>query len=142
MNMFSLHPQLAKDSFIVGELPLSTVLLCNDANYPWVILVPRREGIREAYQLNETDQLQLLKENNAVAELMNKHFAADKMNVAALGNQVPQLHIHHIARYQSDAAWPGPIWGAVANKPYMEEQKEQRLQELRQIFDSLGLEVP
>ena len=139
--MFALHPQLAKDSFKVGDLPLSTVLLCNDASYPWVILVPRRAEIREAFQLSEADQLQLMKESNAVLELMNQHFNADKMNVAALGNQVPQLHIHHIARYQNDDAWPGPIWGAVPNKPYDEEQKEALLKVLREIFSELNLET-
>lgn len=139
--MFALHPQLAKDCFKVGDLPLSTVLLCNDANYPWVILVPRRADIREAFQLSETDQLQLMTESNGVLELMNQHFDADKMNVAALGNQVPQLHVHHIVRYQNDDAWPGPIWGAVPNKPYEDEQKEALLVVLRGLFSVLDLAV-
>ncbi len=136
--MFSLHPQLAKDCAVIGEFPLCTVLLCKDANYPWVILVPRRDNIREAFELNEQDQLQLLKESNWVAARMNAHFDADKMNVAALGNQVPQLHVHHIARFSSDAAWPGPIWGAAERKDYG-DQEQPTVQLMRTLFDSAGL---
>ncbi len=135
--MFILHPQLEKDSTLVGDLPLCRVLLANDANYPWLILVPRRNDIREAFQLSAEDQLQLMKESNQVSYLMNRHFGADKMNVAALGNQVPQLHIHHIARYQDDPAWPGPIWGAVVGKTYTEEEKNSRVEVLKKL---LGLE--
>ena len=139
--MFTLHPQLAKDTFKIGDLPLSTVLLCNDANYPWVILVPRQNGICEAFELKDTEQKQLMVESNGIAKLMSQHFDADKMNVAALGNQVPQLHVHHIVRYQNDDAWPGPIWGAVPNKPYSEERKEALLEALRQLSSVLDLHV-
>ena len=138
--MFSLHPQLAKDCSVVGEFPLCTVLLSNDANYPWVILVPRRDNIREAFELADSDQQQLLQESNWVASAMNSYFKADKMNVAALGNQVPQLHIHHIARFTNDVAWPGPVWGAAANQPYEEAAKQQRLSQLRELFNAA--EVP
>jgi diadenosine tetraphosphate (Ap4A) HIT family hydrolase len=136
-NMFSLHPQLEKDCTLVGNLSLCSVLLVNDANYPWLILVPRREGIREAFELTDDDQLQLMRESNQLAALMAAHFEADKMNVAALGNQVPQLHVHHIARYLHDAAWPGPVWGVKPATDYDASDKAQRLAELRQALPQL-----
>jgi diadenosine tetraphosphate (Ap4A) HIT family hydrolase len=138
--MFSLHPQLAKDCEVIGDLPLCKVLLCNDANYPWVILVPRREDIREQFQLADEDQQLLLIESNFVAQSMNEAFKADKMNVAALGNQVPQLHIHHIVRYADDQAWPGPVWGAVPKRDYAEEALSARVEKLRGLLASAGLQ--
>jgi len=113
-----LHPQLAKDCMVLGQLDLCTVLLMPDANYPWVILVPQRENISEIHALSDVDQQQLMRESSKVSRLMAEMFHADKMNVAALGNMVPQLHIHHIARYKTDAAWPSPVWGAVPAKAY------------------------
>lgn len=118
--MFELHSQLAKDTVYVGSLPLCDVLLINDSQYPWLILVPRRENITEIYQLSEQDQQQLSKESNFVAAKMHVHYQADKMNIAALGNMVPQLHIHHIARYKTDIAWPKPVWGVAAAQAYNE----------------------
>nr|WP_237332965.1 HIT domain-containing protein [Zobellella iuensis] len=106
-----MHPQLAADCQVLGELPLSLVLLANDSRYPWLILVPRRAEIRDIHRLSEDDQLQLLRESCALARLMETELAADKMNIAALGNMVPQLHLHHVARFTTDAAWPAPIWG-------------------------------
>ncbi len=111
--MFVLHPQLAKDCVTLGAFPLSSLLMARDKNYPWFILVPQRADVTEAYQLAESDQLQLCYESNHLAQKLASHFKADKMNIAALGNQVPQLHIHHIVRYQSDPAWPSPVWGQV-----------------------------
>ena len=93
-----------------------------DANYPWCILVPDREGITEIYQLSEADQQQLLRESSQLSRAMEAAFNPDKLNVAALGNVVPQLHIHHIARYRTDAAWPAPVWGRVAVKSYSEDE--------------------
>lgn len=132
--MFELHPQLAKDCLLIEELTLCSVLLLNDSNYPWLILVPRRDNIREIFELSEADQVQLMRESSAVAAMMARHFAADKMNVAALGNQVPQLHIHHIARYTSDVSWPGPVWGVVPPQPYSEQQLPQQIDKLRQLL--------
>ena len=129
--MFELHPQLQKDTALVGNFPLSLVLLSRDANYPWCVLVPRREDIREIYHLNEEDRLQLMRESCHLAEVMAGLFSPDKMNTAALGNQVPQLHLHHVARYCDDPAWPGPIWGAVASKLYQPEELEDRVSRLR-----------
>ncbi len=118
--MFELHPQLQKDCRQLGDFPLCRVLLMNDANYPWLILVPRRADITEIYQLSWEDQQQLLRESNTLCQAMVQLFTPQKMNVAALGNMVPQLHLHHIARFLSDAAWPRPVWGAEAAKPYDE----------------------
>lgn len=116
--MFTLHPQLAADCEILTDWPLSRVLLMRDANYPWLILVPRREGIREIFELAEDDQQTLARESARLGRLLAEAFAADKINVAALGNMVPQLHIHHIARFQTDPAWPKPVWGQVPARAY------------------------
>ncbi len=118
--MFQLHPTLAKDTFLVGDFPLSTVRLMNDCRFPWLILVPRVSNIKEIYELSAADQVQFLRESSWVSSQMAKIFGADKMNVAALGNQVPQLHFHHIARYQNDVCWPNPVWGTPA-MPYTKE---------------------
>jgi len=119
--MFQLDHRLQADTQLLGAFPLSLLLLSKDANYPWCILVPQREDVREIYQLNETDRRQLLDESCLVAETLNKLFAADKINVAAIGNMVPQLHLHHVVRFKTDAAWPGPVWGAVASEPYAQQ---------------------
>lgn len=116
--MFELHPRLAADTIPVGDLPLCRVLLMNDMHYPWLILVPRKDKVREIFELNGRDQQQLNKESVWLARCLNQGFQADKINIAALGNMVPQLHIHHIARYQNDAAWPAPVWGKHPASPY------------------------
>lgn len=135
--MFELHPQLDKDCLLIDELTLCSVLLLNDSNYPWLVLVPRRDNIREMFELSVADQAQLTRESSAVAAMMAQHFTADKMNVAALGNIVPQLHIHHIARYTNDIAWPGPVWGVAPPKPYSELQLRQLIDKLRQLLADL-----
>jgi diadenosine tetraphosphate (Ap4A) HIT family hydrolase len=134
--MFKLHPQLEKDCEIIGDYPLCRLLLLNDRQYPWVILVPRREGIAESYQLNAQDQLQLQNESTSVLAAMSQHFNADKMNVAALGNVVPQLHIHHIARFKIDPAWPKPVWGVLPSVAYAADEIEKSLVDLRLLFSS------
>lgn len=118
--MFQLHPTLAKDTFLVGDFPLSTVRLMNDCQFPWLILVPRVSGVKEIYELSAADQVQFLRESSWTSSQMAKIFGADKMNVAALGNQVSQLHFHHIVRYQNDVRWPNPVWGA-QSVPYTAE---------------------
>ncbi|MBK8675309.1 MAG: HIT family protein [Pseudomonadales bacterium] len=125
--MFALHDQLQKDCTVIGDLPLSTLLLLNDANYPWFVLVPRREQMREWYELAEQDQRQLLQETNELAKYLQKKTGAKKMNIGALGNMVPQLHVHVIARFDTDAAWPAPVWGKVPAKPYAAEMLAERL---------------
>ena len=121
--MYSLHPTLANDCFHLGNFPLSQLLLMNDCQYPWFILVPQRENIGEIYELSSEDQQQLNKESCSLAKLLASEYRADKMNIAALGNVVPQLHIHHIVRYKTDPAWPAPIWGRLPTTPYP-NQKE------------------
>ncbi len=110
---WSLHPQLEKDTINIGDLPLSRVLVINDANYPWLLLAPRRAGVIEIVDLDEVAQAQLMTEINRVARALQDVTKPDKLNIAALGNVVPQLHVHIIARRRSDAAWPRPVWGAV-----------------------------
>lgn len=116
--MFELHPQLAADTHPVGDLALCRVLLMDDAGWPWLILVPRRPGVREVHELDPDDQARLIGESSLAARAMATLFAADKMNLAALGNVVPQLHVHVIARHHGDPAWPRPVWGARPRQPY------------------------
>lgn len=115
---WSLHPQLAADTVPVGDLPLSHVLLANDANYPWLILVPRQPGVVELIDLDENEQVQLLGEVAAAARTLKSITECEKLNIAALGNQVAQLHVHVIARRHSDAAWPKPVWGVAPPAAY------------------------
>jgi diadenosine tetraphosphate (Ap4A) HIT family hydrolase len=110
-SAWSLHPQLKKDTIDIGDLPLSRVLVIKDANYPWLLLVPRREGAVEIIDLDEVAQAQLMTEMTRVSRALKEITKCDKLNVAALGNMVPQLHVHVIARRTSDVAWPRPVWG-------------------------------
>lgn len=130
-TMFKLHRQLAQDCFELGNFPLCRLLLMNDSNYPWFILVPQRNDIHEIFQLAEADQHQLLRESSHLARVLDELFAADKINVAALGNVVPQLHIHHIVRYRGDPAWPAPVWGRVTTEPYTDAGVALVLERLR-----------
>ncbi len=134
MTDFTLHPRLAADTVLVASLPLCDVLLMDDSTYPWVVLVPRRADIREMHQLGTEDQQVLMQEITHVSAQMEKLFSADKMNVAALGNMVPQLHVHIIARYETDPAWPGPIWGIVKAKPYEPDALTKRIAALKAIL--------
>lgn len=109
--MFKLDGQLASDCIVVGDFKLCTLLLMKDAQYPWFILVPRREDMTEIFQLSSADRTQLMDESCLLAEKLKDAFAADKMNIAALGNVVSQLHLHHVVRHRNDAAWPAPVWG-------------------------------
>jgi diadenosine tetraphosphate (Ap4A) HIT family hydrolase len=118
MADFELHPTLARDCHVLGDWPLCRLLLMDDANYPWFILVPRRDGVREIYELADADRAQLWEESHQLSRAAMKAFSGHKLNVAALGNVVPQLHVHHIVRRQSDAAWPAPVWGRVPIRPY------------------------
>jgi diadenosine tetraphosphate (Ap4A) HIT family hydrolase len=115
---WSLHPQLARDTAPVGDLALARVLAMNDANYPWVILVPRRGGVAEIIDLDEVDRTGLMAEIARVSAALKQVTDCDKLNVAAIGNIVPQLHVHVVARRTDDAAWPKPVWGAVPAKTY------------------------
>ena len=134
--MIKLHPQLEKDCIVLGEFSLCSLLLLNDANYPWFILLPNREGISEIHQLSVADQQQLLKESMFFSHCLEQIFQPDKLNIAALGNVVPQLHIHHIARFTTDACWPAPVWGAVASIPYQKKQIEIIRKQLLKWFEN------
>ena len=116
--MAEIHPQLQKDCLLIGRFSLCQLLLMQDANYPWFILVPEREGVREIFELNEADQVQLLRESSRLAAVLAEQFHADKLNIASLGNIVPQLHVHHVVRYRDDPAWPAPVWGRLPVCPY------------------------
>ena len=120
--VFALDPRLQQDTLPIGDFPLCRLLLSNDSNYPWFILVPRRDDISEIFQLDVADQQQLWQETTALAEMLKDSFDADKLNVAALGNVVSQLHMHVIVRKREDAAWPAPVWGKHPAKPYNSEQ--------------------
>lgn len=116
--MFHLHERLAADTVEVTRWPLCRVLLMNDRSYPWLILVPQCAGVREIHQLAAADRARLTEEVAAAARALEAEWGADKMNVAALGNLVPQLHVHVIARFRSDAAWPRPVWGVAPPEAY------------------------
>lgn len=103
----------------------------NDNQYPWLILVPRRANITEIYQLAETDQQQLLRESYLIAKQLTTIYQPDKLNIAAIGNLVPQLHLHHVARYQHDIAWPAPIWGKFPAQAYAEQDARRHIDRLR-----------
>ncbi|QQD17583.1 HIT domain-containing protein [Spongiibacter nanhainus] len=116
--MFELHSALERDCQRVGQLPLCDVLLMDERHYPWLILVPRVAGAKELIDLSASDERQFWQESRWASEVLQAIHQPDKLNVAALGNMVPQLHIHHIARFTTDAAWPKPVWGAVPAKAY------------------------
>jgi diadenosine tetraphosphate (Ap4A) HIT family hydrolase len=131
--MFQLHPQLAKDCRDLGHLGLCRLLLMDDSNYPWFILVPEREGVSEIHALHDPDRSKLWEESALLSRALVKGFAPDKLNIAALGNMVPQLHVHHIVRYKHDPAWPAPVWGKLPAKPYYAAEAEK----LRALMRSL-----
>ena len=138
--MFSFDSRLLKDCEVLGKFELCHVLLMRDANYPWCVLVPDREGVTEVFELAEKDQKQLNMESNALLSFLKKEFNADKMNVAALGNVVSQLHIHHIVRYKNDIAWPKPVWGMFAAKSYGDDELNTLISKLCHGFTNLNLD--
>ncbi|MFA7822183.1 HIT family protein [Aeromonas dhakensis] len=132
--MFALDSRLQQDCLLIGDFPLCHLLLMNDASYPWFILVPRREEVCEVFQLDAADQRQLWHETTLLAETLKDTFAADKMNVATLGNVVSQLHMHVIVRRREDAAWPAPVWGRHPAQSYSEQQVGQVIDKLRLVL--------
>lgn len=134
-NPFQLHPRLQQDCIVLGRFKLCQLLLMNDAHYPWLILVPERVGLSEIYQLNKNEREQLGEESAYLAESLARHYHADKMNIAAIGNLVPQLHIHHVVRYQTDPAWPAPIWGKFAALPYSPSALEKTVADIKQLLN-------
>ncbi|MCK9607137.1 MAG: HIT domain-containing protein [Methylomonas sp.] len=132
MNLFQLHPRLEQDCLDVGHFALCKILLMNDCQYPWLILVPRRHDVTEIYQLAAGDRQQLLDESCWLAEALVAIYRPDKLNIAAIGNLVPQLHLHHVVRYRADIAWPGPIWGKFAASAYTKPEAETQIARLRE----------
>jgi diadenosine tetraphosphate (Ap4A) HIT family hydrolase len=136
--MFILHPQLQQDCIELGRFELCRLLLLNDTRYPWCILVPQRDGIREIHELSPDDQHRLLEESVRLGRFLSEEFEAHKLNVAALGNLVQQLHVHHIVRYRNDPTWPRPVWGLGEAVPY----SPGGLEEMRARFRSLWTDSP
>ena len=128
---WSLHPQLAADTVPAGDLPLSRLLVSNDANYSWLILVPRRPGACEIIDLDDKDQSQLMIEIAHTSRALKDVTACHKLNVAAIGNVVPQLHVHIVARERNDPAWPRPVWGAVPARAYDSAERKRFIAALR-----------
>ena len=134
MTDFTLHERLAADTVELVRWPLSLVLLMKARQWPWLILVPRRPAIREIYELPDADQQVLMAEIARASRRLAQLVRPDKINVAALGNMVPQLHVHVIARFAGDPGWPGPVWGAVPPEPYAENELTQEVASLRRIL--------
>lgn len=128
---FTLDPRLTADCVVLGDAPLCRWLLMNDARYPWCILVPRRAGVREIFELDAADRAALLAESVQLGQAMMQAFRGDKLNVAALGNVVAQLHVHHVVRHHGDAAWPAPVWGRGAAVAYGAEALAATQRQLR-----------
>jgi diadenosine tetraphosphate (Ap4A) HIT family hydrolase len=132
---YELHPQLAADTHPLATLELCELRLMDDANYPWLILVPRVAEARELIDLDAAQRHLLTEEIDRAARLLRDGFRPHKLNVAALGNLVPQLHVHVIAREENDPAWPAPVWGRVAARPYPPEMLVERVRLLRSLLD-------
>jgi diadenosine tetraphosphate (Ap4A) HIT family hydrolase len=130
MMDFQLHPRLQQDAINMGKFELCRLLMMNDSQYPWFILVPEIAEVSELHQLNKAQRGLLMEESCYLAENLAALFHADKMNIASIGNIVPQLHVHHVVRYQTDSAWPAPVWGKFAAVPYTELQIIERIQQL------------
>ena len=131
MSAWQLHPQLANDTVPVVELPLCEVRLMDDANHPWLVLVPRVADAVELIDLDAAQRTQLTAEIDQASRALKALFKPHKLNIAALGNLVPQLHVHVIARFEHDPAWPAPVWGRVAARPYPPEALVARVRELQ-----------
>lgn len=137
-SQFQLHERLRADTIGLGFSGLCEIRLMNDSTWPWVLLVPAVPGIREIYQLTVEQQHQLMAESSALSEAMMDAFGGDKMNVAALGNMVPQLHLHHIVRFEGDPAWPGPVWGKQLPVPYTDAEVQARRKRLGPVLSRLS----
>lgn len=137
MSGWTLHPQLAADTVPVASLPLSDVRLMNDANYPWLVLVPRVEGAVEWIDLDEAGRHRLLDEIALASQALRSLHSPDKLNVAALGNVVAQLHVHVVARFRGDAAWPRPVWGDAPPAAYDEGDRNALI---ARLCEALGVD--
>ena len=129
--MFNLHQRLAADTVEIADWPLCRALLMNDRSYPWLVLVPRREGLADIHDVAAADHAMLMAEITRASAALESVWRPDKLNVAAIGNVVAQLHIHVVARFRDDPAWPGPVWGAAPPVPYDAPALETTLAKLR-----------
>ncbi|CCG40506.1 HIT family protein [Magnetospirillum molischianum] len=132
--MFELHPKLFADTILVADWQLSRVLLMNERTYPWLILVPRRANVAEIGDLDAADRALLIEEIARLSDIVRARLSPDRINVAALGNVVPQLHVHVIARFRDDPVWPRPVWGALPPVPYDAEDLMRRVEEWRAVL--------
>ena len=132
--MVNLHPQLRKETIEIVVLRLSRVLLLNDSRFQWLILVPDRPSVTELHTLNAADQMILMSELTVCSRVLESLYRPDKINIGALGNLVPQLHIHVVARFHTDAAWPGPVWGFGERQPYSTSVLEDTVTSLRKLL--------
>lgn len=132
--MFTLHDRLKADTIEITRLRLSVVLLMNDSSFPWLLLVSMREGVKEIHDLSTADRALLIEEIALASKAIQRTFQTDKINVGALGNIVPQLHVHVIGRFTSDRAWPGPVWGAGDSVPYTHAELDKTIALLREAL--------
>ena len=134
---FNLNETLKNDSIVLGEFPLTLLLRIKDDNYPWYILVPKVDAIKEIYELSDSERKQFYQESHDLSLALKNHYKADKLNIASIGNMVPQLHVHHIARFKDDPSWPKPVWGTL---PMKEIDKEKFLEDSEKLISLLNLE--
>ena len=140
-SVFTLDPQLVQLTHTIGRFSLSRVLMLDDARYPWLVLVPEIAGIEEIIDLSEADQQQLMKEIGSASRVVQKLYKPDKLNVGALGNRVRQLHVHVLARFVSDVAWPGPVWGVGQAQPYPPHMAGVTIDRFIEALQSEGLKA-
>lgn len=131
---FILHPQLEKDTFFIGSLNISDILLMNDSRYPWIILVPRINNVCDITDLEDAERIQFNEEVHQIASLIKKSYQPERINIAMLGNVVPQLHCHIIPRFKEDFAWAKPVWGIGESIPYTKEQQEKIIPLLQKLL--------
>ncbi|MGB0495100.1 MAG: HIT domain-containing protein [Kangiellaceae bacterium] len=138
-KVFELNPQLMTDSVVIGDFPLTRLLMMNDSQFPWFVLVPKRVNIKEVYQLPKHEQAILWEESSKLSELLMRHFKGDKLNVAAIGNIVSQFHLHHVVRYENDSCWPKPIWGQKPMKAFIQKEIDEIIAKLAPHLSGIGL---
>ena len=138
-GMITLHQRLREDTIEIVRLELSLVLLMNDSSFPWLVLVPAIEGAQEVHELGIEDRSVLIEEIAAASEILQQLYSPDKINIGALGNLVPQLHIHVIGRFRTDRAWPGPVWGTVPAKLYTADALDKVSAGIKKAFQQKGI---
>ncbi len=135
---FRLDETLASDSHLIGQFELCLLLLMNDSQFPWFTLVPARQQVTEVYQLCDADQRQLWQESNILSKVIMQSFGGDKLNIAAIGNIVSQLHIHHVVRFKQDVCWPKPIWGQRPMVQYSELEANKIIVDISKKLQTYG----